>query len=41
VTLPPFAQFWQANQLIEMPENPENARLPALPPSGPIRRRIR
>jgi biotin/methionine sulfoxide reductase len=26
VTLPPFAQFWQANQLIEMPEKPENAR---------------
>ncbi|XNM66339.1 hypothetical protein ACLK2E_19360 [Escherichia coli] len=26
VTLPPFAQFWQDNQLIEMPENPENAR---------------
>jgi biotin/methionine sulfoxide reductase len=26
VTLPPFAQFWQANQLIEMPEEPENAR---------------
>lgn len=26
VTLPPFASFWQANQLIEMPENPANAR---------------
>ncbi len=26
VTLPPFAEFWQANQLIEMPEEPENAR---------------
>jgi biotin/methionine sulfoxide reductase len=28
VTLPPFAQFWQANQLIEMPENPECAFRP-------------
>jgi len=26
VTLPPFAEFWQANQLIEMPESEENAR---------------
>ena len=26
MTLPPFAEFWQANQLIEMPEEPENAR---------------
>lgn len=26
VTLPPFAEFWQANKLIEMPEEPENAR---------------
>jgi len=26
VTLPPFAQFWQANQLIEMPESEQNAR---------------
>ncbi len=26
VTLPPFTEFWQANQLIEMPENPNNAR---------------
>lgn len=26
VTLPPFAQFWEANQLIEMPENEQNAR---------------
>lgn len=26
VTLPPFAQFWQDNQLIEMPEEPANAR---------------
>lgn len=33
VTLPPFAEFWQANQLIEMPEEPENARLRVSPPS--------
>jgi len=26
VTLSPFAAFWEANQLIEMPENPDNAR---------------
>ncbi|WP_409429815.1 molybdopterin guanine dinucleotide-containing S/N-oxide reductase [Kosakonia sp.] len=26
VTLPPFEQFWQANQLIEMPESEQNAR---------------
>ncbi|MDP1034005.1 hypothetical protein Q6314_27330, partial [Klebsiella pneumoniae] len=26
VTLPPFAEVWQANLLIEMPEEPENAR---------------
>ncbi|POT55572.1 trimethylamine-N-oxide reductase TorA [Citrobacter amalonaticus] len=26
VTLPPFAQFWEANQLIEMPESPLNAQ---------------
>ncbi|KDF11811.1 biotin sulfoxide reductase [Citrobacter sp. MGH 55] len=26
VTLPPFAEFWEANQLIEMPENPVNAQ---------------
>lgn len=26
VTLPPFAEFWEANQLIEMPENPANAQ---------------
>lgn len=26
VTLPPFAQFWEANELIEMPESEENAR---------------
>lgn len=26
VELPPFAEFWQANQLIEMPENPDSAR---------------
>ena len=26
VTLPPFADFWQANQLIEMPESEENAK---------------
>ncbi|RCW98467.1 MULTISPECIES: molybdopterin guanine dinucleotide-containing S/N-oxide reductase [Kosakonia] len=26
VTLPPFAEFWQANQLIEMPESEQNAR---------------
>lgn len=26
VTLPPFAEFWEANQLIEMPESEENAR---------------
>ena len=25
VTLPPFAQFWQANELIEMPESEQNA----------------
>ncbi len=41
VTLPPFAEFWQANQLIEMPEEPENARLPASPPSAPIPRPTR
>ena len=23
---PPFAEFWQANQLIEMPENPDSER---------------
>lgn len=26
VTLPPFAQFWEANDLIEMPENAANAQ---------------
>ncbi|AUV03584.1 trimethylamine-N-oxide reductase TorA [Enterobacteriaceae bacterium ENNIH1] len=26
VTLPPFAEFWEANTLIEMPESEENAR---------------
>ncbi|MET6675817.1 molybdopterin guanine dinucleotide-containing S/N-oxide reductase [Citrobacter amalonaticus] len=26
VALPPFAEFWAANQLIEMPENPANAQ---------------
>ena len=26
VTLPPFAEFWEANQLIEMPESEKNAR---------------
>lgn len=26
VTLPPFQQFWDANQLIEMPENEQNAK---------------
>lgn len=26
VALPPFADFWQANQLIEMPESEQNAR---------------
>jgi len=26
VTLPPFAEFWEANQLIEMPESEQNAR---------------
>ncbi|EIO6635407.1 biotin sulfoxide reductase [Escherichia coli] len=26
VELPPFAEFWQANQLIEMPENPDSER---------------
>lgn len=26
VTLPPFVEFWQANQLIEMPESEENAK---------------
>ncbi|EAM1155528.1 molybdopterin guanine dinucleotide-containing S/N-oxide reductase [Salmonella enterica] len=26
VTLPPFAAFWQANRLLEMPENPANAQ---------------
>ena len=26
VTLPPFAEFWQANQLIEMPESEQHAR---------------
>lgn len=26
VTLPPFDEFWQANQLIEMPESEQNAR---------------
>lgn len=26
VTLPPFAEFWEANALIEMPESEENAR---------------
>ena len=26
VTLPAFAEFWQANQLIEMPESEQNAR---------------
>ena len=25
VTLPPFTEFWEANQLIEMPESPQNA----------------
>ena len=25
VTLPPFSQFWQANELIEMPESEQNA----------------
>ncbi|EGT5762492.1 molybdopterin guanine dinucleotide-containing S/N-oxide reductase [Cronobacter sakazakii] len=25
VTLPDFADFWEANQIIEMPENPKNA----------------
>lgn len=25
VTLPPFEEFWRANQLIEMPESPQNA----------------
>ncbi|MGX5100832.1 molybdopterin guanine dinucleotide-containing S/N-oxide reductase [Enterobacter cloacae] len=26
VTLPPFAEFWEANQIIEMPESEQNAR---------------
>lgn len=26
VTLPPFAAFWQANRLLEMPEDPANAQ---------------
>jgi biotin/methionine sulfoxide reductase len=26
VTLPPFAEFWEANQLIEMPESEQNAK---------------
>ena len=26
VTLPPFSEFWAANQLIEMPDNPANAQ---------------
>lgn len=26
MTLPPFAAFWQANRLLEMPENPANAQ---------------
>ena len=26
VELPPFAEFWEANQLIEMPENPDSER---------------
>lgn len=26
VTLPPFAQFWEANQIIEMPESEQNAQ---------------
>ncbi|EMX9262345.1 biotin sulfoxide reductase [Escherichia coli] len=26
VELPPFAEFWKANQLIEMPENPDSER---------------
>ena len=26
VTLPPFAEFWEANQLFEMPESEQNAR---------------
>ncbi|MCL7653891.1 hypothetical protein M8371_33330, partial [Klebsiella pneumoniae] len=25
VTLPPFAEFWQGNQMIEIPEEPETA----------------
>ncbi|MGX5027828.1 molybdopterin guanine dinucleotide-containing S/N-oxide reductase [Enterobacter asburiae] len=26
VTLPPFAEFWEANQILEMPESEQNAR---------------
>lgn len=26
MTLPPFAAFWQANRLLEMPEDPANAQ---------------
>lgn len=26
VTLPPFAEFWEANQLVEMPESEQNAK---------------
>lgn len=40
VELPPFAEFWQANQLIEMPENPTVSGLFASPIFAAIRRRI-
>jgi biotin/methionine sulfoxide reductase len=38
VTLPPFDQFWQANQLIEMPESRKMPVLPASRHFVPIRR---
>lgn len=41
VTLPLFAEFWQANQLIEMPENPDNARFSASRHFAQTRRLIR
>ncbi|VFT74774.1 biotin sulfoxide reductase [Klebsiella aerogenes] len=41
VTLPPFAEFWQANQLIEMQRSWRMPVLRASPPSAPIRRLIR
>lgn len=45
VTLPPFAQFWQANELIEMPESEQNAAFVrfgafrADPQANPLKRR--